>query len=293
MKNIKLYLSIISLALIICSCKEEGPYINLTPSKVDTSLIDTNYISATSETPQTKMVLIEDFTGVACINCPTAAQIIENLQGLYVNRILVTAIHFKNTFGSIPGSKYDFRTEAGLSIYNMLPGVKGGLPIGSINRTRHTDGNGDFVVLQSKETWSSYVNQELLKNTAVNIDISGAFIDTTSVYKLKVKLHYTQSTTDTQALTVYIIEDNIIDLQKLPNSSVDSHYVHKHVLRAVLTNFNGNDLNAGLVLNRVFEKEYKIELNPVWVKSNCSIIAFVHKKGYYFDIIQASQKALL
>lgn len=263
----------------------------MTPQKVDTSLHDTTYISATTDIAQTKMILIEDFTGVRCPNCPTAAQKIENLQTLNPDRILATSIHVKNNFGiPLSGSKYDFRTDAGFAIFNYLPGVHSSLPVGSINRTRHLL-NSNQDVLQPYNTWPTYVAEELLKTTCVNINISGVLVD--SIYKLNVKLHYTQATSDTQALTVYLIEDNIIDWQTLPSTAIDTAYTHKHILRAVLTNFNGDNLNASLVINRVFEREFKISLNPKWVKSNCSIIAFVHKNGYYMDIIHAQQKPLL
>jgi hypothetical protein len=295
MKKILFVFAILFPVCLFYSCEEVGPYINLKPEVKDTSLIDTTYISALTDAPQTKMILIEDFTGVQCPNCPNAAQKIEDLQTSNPDRILAVGIHFKGTYGDpFKESKDDFRTNAGKEIYLSLPGVKGLLPMGSVNRTRHYDDNNDFVVLQQFPTWPTYVNEELAKNTPVNIDISGAFVDTSKNYKLKIKLHYTQATTDTQALTIYLIEDNIIDLQMRPNSTIDSYYVHKHILRAVLTNFNGNNLDSSLVLNRVYEKEFKIAWNPKWVKANCSIIAFVHKKGgYYFDIIHAKQKPVL
>ena len=292
MKTLKFYFSVVLLALIISSCKEEGPDINLKPIEVDTSLIDTTYISGTAIVPQVKIVLIEDFTGVACPNCPNAAAKIDEIKNLYPNRILATAIHTKGIFGTpYDSSKFDFRTVAGLAIFDMLSGPKQ-WPIGCVNRVKHIDGNGNFVIKQDYSTWASYAAAELIKNTGVNIYLSDVLIDST--FKINVRLHYTQATADTQALTVYVIEDDIIDLQKLPDNNIDSHYVHKHVLRAVLSNYNGDDLksNEGLVLNRVFEKEYKIKMDSKWVKSNCSIIAFVHKKGYYFDIVQAQSKAL-
>jgi hypothetical protein len=294
MKNIILFFILAVFTFFMYSCEEVGPNINLNPPKIDTSLIDTTYIAATSETPQTKMILIEDFTGVRCPNCPTAAKKIEDLQTQYPNRIIACAIHFNNIFG-IPhsGSKYDFRTASGLEIFNMLPGTHSQLPIGDVDRTLHTDGGGKLSVLQLYSTWPTFVDEQLSKNSVVNIDLSGGFIDTGSTYKIKVKLHYTQAAiSDTQAISIYLIEDNIIDLQTLPTTAIDSHYVHKHVLRAVLTNNNGDDLKAGLVVNRVFEKDYKIELNKKWVRSNCSIIAFVHKKGSTFDVINVRQKSL-
>jgi hypothetical protein len=293
MKTIKFFFAIIFPALLIYSCEEVGPYINLTPPNIDTSLIDTTYIASSSETPQTKMILIEDFTGASCPNCPTAANTIKLLHDNNPDRILATAIHFNFPIVGKPveKSKFDFRTTYGRSIFDMLTGQKDHLPIGAVNRTKHVDNKGNNVVLQDYTAWSTFVNEELTKTSPVNIDITGAFSD--SIYKLKVKLHYTQALADTEALTVYMIEDSIFDFQKLPDNSIDSDYHHNHILRSVLSNVNGDDLKAPLVLNRVFEKEYKIELDPKWVRLNCKIIAFVHKKGNNnFDIIQAMQKAL-
>jgi hypothetical protein len=288
MKKNRIYLAILLTAVIAISCEEVGPYINMSPPKS----IDTTYISDNSETPQTKLVMIEDFTGVRCPNCPKAAQKIEDLKTQYPGRILSTAIHFDNLFGTPhSGSKDDFRTEEGKLIFTMLPGSHGSLPIGDVDRTLHIDGTGKNSVLQLYSTWPTYVSEQISKTTIVNIRIDANVVD--SMCKIKVTLHYTAATSDTHALTVYFLEDSIIDLQTLPTTAIDTYYVHNHILRYVVSEYNGDDLNASLVVNRVFEKVYEFKLEPKWVMKNCSIIAFVHKKGYTFEIIQAQQKHLL
>ena len=296
MRSSAFNLSILLIAIILYSCKEENSNINLKPQYADTTLIDTTYVSDSSVTPQTKMILIEDFTGVNCQNCPKAAQKIEDIQALYPNRILATAIHSTETkkLGFLDGSKSDYRTPAGKDIYLML-GLLGGIgafPTGAVNRTIHNDGSSNLV-FQSYSTWSTFVDQELTKPSIVNIYLSGSFIDTSDIYKVKVKLHYTQARSDTEAISIFLIEDHIIDLQNVSNVT-DSHYVHNHILRNTFTNATGDVLNASLVKDRVFEKEYKMDIDPTWVRANCKIIAFVHRKGsYYMDILQAWQKPLL
>ncbi len=62
-----------------------------------------------------RKVLLEDFTGHKCVNCPNAHDIAHDLQELYgEDNLIVIATHAG--FFSTPSSgdfAYDFRTEAG------------------------------------------------------------------------------------------------------------------------------------------------------------------------------------
>ena len=83
--------------LFLVSCEEEPPGINYTPTKV---AFEETYIDASNvPTPQLREVLVEDISGVRCVNCPDAAiiaglptrdtdtGIISNLSGLPKNLI--------------------------------------------------------------------------------------------------------------------------------------------------------------------------------------------------------------
>ena len=59
-----------------------------------------------------KVVLLEDYTGVRCVNCPAAAEIANGLLAQYEHQLVVLGIHAG--FLSMPiGGFPDFQTEEG------------------------------------------------------------------------------------------------------------------------------------------------------------------------------------
>ena len=79
----KKYLVLLSSILIITSCDvEDGPFI-------------TDYDSYVN--PE-KKVLIEDFTGHLCPNCPDAARELDAIHDIYGDQIIGMAIHVSKSF---------------------------------------------------------------------------------------------------------------------------------------------------------------------------------------------------
>ena len=66
MKTFKFLFPISIIILAITSCEEVGPPIDFT-QPVE-GVIDTTFVG-TPESPQAKVALMEDFTGVQCVNC--------------------------------------------------------------------------------------------------------------------------------------------------------------------------------------------------------------------------------
>jgi hypothetical protein len=223
---------------------------------------------------------------VKCPNCPNAAAKIEELMTTYPNRIIAAGIHVTNLFGTPhPNSKEDYRLEAGKLIYTSILNGKNVLPMGAIDRVKYP---AEEEILTQYNTWASYVSQRLALTTPVNIHVP--FIELSdTIITFRVVLHYTQSVTDTHAFSAYLIENNIIDPQTLPDNSIDDNYIHKHILRAVITPINGIDLKDPLSINRVFVKTFKININSKWNLDNCKVIVFVHKKGYLLDVVHAEE----
>ena len=117
MKNTKhiITLFIITIILSFNSCDIiEGPYM----IDNDTTPIDTStYV---------KKVLIEDFTGHRCPNCPSAAEELAALQNYYEDKVIGIAIHPSSQAFSTPSPlnsssyTYDFRTEFGDDIDDIF-----------------------------------------------------------------------------------------------------------------------------------------------------------------------------
>lgn len=270
---------------IFTSCEEEvPPGLNLTPER---SVFDTTYITNTIPVAQTTNVLIEDFTGVKCPNCPRAQTVAKNLMIANSNRVYVMAIHpgkgllstltspFK-TPGDDHDSKYDFRTAEGADLLTLLGGTSQ-LPIGSINRTIFS---GETSILINDPKWTSKTNEKLITSSIVNIDTfsnKGVYFADANKIRVNVKITYTTNATDSQFVSIAIIEDKLIDYQE-SGSVVLDNYEHNHVFRKMITPTTGSQLKATIVAGRVFETTYEYELIPTetWNKKNLKVVVFVH-----------------
>ncbi len=285
MKSIKV-LQIIALSIFaITSCDEEAPPgLNFAPER---SVFDTTYVTNNIPVAQATNVLIEDFTGVKCPNCPRAQGVAKNLMAANPGRVFVMAMHpgkgllatltspFK-TPGDDHDSKYDFRTEEAADLLTMLGGTSQ-LPIGSINRTLFSSEN---AILINDPKWSAKASEKLNTTSIVNIDTFGTkgvyYVDANTI-RINVKLAYTSASTDSQFVSIAIIEDDLIDFQE-NGTVVEENYEHNHILRRMITPTTGSQLKASIVPGRVFEKtyDYQFATNETWNRQNLKLVVFVH-----------------
>lgn len=272
----KLLILIAFASIILVSCKEEGPYINFREPDTDTGLIDTTYIAAAAEASQLKNVLIEDFTGVQCLNCPKAALKLDTIIRTNSGRVFGIAVHTPNSFGApMSGSKEDYRTSEDSNIWNYMFNSST-QPAGAVDRVKYP---GESQILTAYGSWVSYVNQRLaIGISPVNIHLMTEYDIVEKVHEVYVTVFFNQTNTFANYLSVTLVEDSIIDWQKMPGTGqIDSYYVHNHVLRKMLTPYNGLKLMDNPEQKRVFMKEFWIKPKPTWNLKHMKVIAFVSK----------------
>ena len=281
------YIYLLLAITFFASCKEEPPGINYKP---DATTLDSTSVIADVPVPQLKEVLLEDISGVKCINCPEAAEIADNIITSNPGRVnLITTqpntLSLKSFCSPINDgthtSKYDFRTQAAADILNAVA-IPGSLPSGFIDRQIFSP-NLDQVV--ARADWVTSVNAELPVTTPVNITVSAKFDATTSNVTTDVLLIYTGSQPDSNYLSISVVEDNITDLQEKYDPSgtpvILTNYVHHNVLLDMITASTGDLLNkaAGVTLapGRVFVKRYTAKITPKADPKNLKVIVYVHK----------------
>ena len=88
---------------------------------------------------QPRQVLIEEFTGVRCVNCPDGSEAIETLLNIHGEQLVAVSIHSSGSF-SVPNDEnaYDFRTTEGDNILSFL-GEPIGYPTAVVNRKKFPD----------------------------------------------------------------------------------------------------------------------------------------------------------
>ena len=120
-------ISLVILMSLMLACEESKPIIPCLSC-------DTPTIAPTPNST-VKKVLLEEFTGVRCVNCPQAQTEIKNLQseGVYGDNLIAISYHagfFSNPYNE---SQFDLRTTEGEEILNFLE-TPLGFPSGVVNR---------------------------------------------------------------------------------------------------------------------------------------------------------------
>jgi hypothetical protein len=234
---------------------------------------------------QQRQVLIEEFTGVRCVNCPAGSEAIEVLKGIYGPRLVVVSIHAGSFAPPYPESLYDFRTPQGNSILSYL-GEPLGYPTAVVNR-RLFDGEFDLQLGQNQ--WAGYVAQELAGQPKIKIGLEKDYISASRSLKVDATL-YVQETiaAGDVRISAMITESDILDYQLTPDDK-QPDYKHKHVLRTMMTAYDGNPITEVLGQGAVIEKSFTMTLPESWNAGNCRVIVFVHLNGAQKDVLQANE----
>jgi len=246
-------------------------------------------------------VIVEDFTGFRCVNCPSASNTLEQLQGIYGDQLIPVGVHVVDFFSepqanpTYPGLFVtDYRTPDGAEYENAF-GILG-IPVGTVNRTKE---NGSL--LSSYGAWDGKVGELVVIPADVAIKIKKAeYTSSSNSIQIEVDAILANSLNGNYNMTIYLVEDSILDGQ-FDTSEVIEDYVHRHVLRGTLNGTWGNpifsDRCAGDSIR--FAGNYSLPSsinsapnpNPDIDISKCEIVAYIYKTGFEeYEIIQAQRK---
>lgn len=284
--KIKLFSVLVISAIVLYttnSCKEVDV---LTKSTTEVALLDTTYLTTTIEAPEAKVSVLEEFTGVRCINCAPGHAEAKSIKTSNPGRVITIAHHSHFLDDPYPYSYKNLTSDDAEEISNFI-GPVSSKPTAAIDRKLYT---GESSKILDKVKWSNKVNDQLLLTSPVNIHLTSSFnaLDTSAI--LTFTAHFTQSVSDPLKFSIMLTESEIITAQLLPTMDVDTNYVHEEVLRDVLTEIEGNSLGtATLEPGRVFVKQYRVKINSDWNPDHMYVIAFIHKTGSSYEILQASE----
>lgn len=265
----KLFLYLIPI-LILFSCKEEPIYI---PSVANNG----------------RVVLVEEFTGVRCVNCPDGAKEIETLKSKFGEQLVTVSIHAGIFSKKYPQSKYDLSSAAAKGVLGYL-GEPDGYPAVVIDR-KPLGLNGTLpVVGQAK--WIGLIQEELKEKNKVLVGQTLTYNDATRELKVSVELTPLEALSGEHRLSVMLTETDIVDAQLVPNDGVVTNYTHRHVLRDMFTNYEGNVLTETLSKGNRVVKEFTYTVPTDYNIANCEIIAFVHTGGATKNVLQATAKKI-
>jgi hypothetical protein len=236
-----------------------------------------------------RKVLIEEFTGVRCVNCPAGTAEVLRLQEQYQGQVIAVALHAGSFAQPYPDSRLDFRIPETASLLTYLKSPLG-YPSAVVNR-RLFDGERDLQL--SKSLWPVFVEEEASRPAEVRLELLVQYDDADREVFVEVAMTALEEiTVEPLKISVMLVEDRVADVQLTPEGK-QSDYVHRHNLRDMLTAFNGNGINGGLPLAETTNRNYFYTLSPEWRAEECAIIAFVHLDGEVKDVLQVEKRKLI
>lgn len=281
MKFKYLILLVVSMTFIINSCdKVDAPYIE----EVDFCSGD-------------KKVLLEDYTGHECVNCPSAALLAHELQEKFCNRVIIMSVHagyFARPSTINPLFEDDFRTEAGEEWDTFFGNGAQGNPNGLVDRVQVND---NYVI--SPGNWSTVIAPLLQKPAEAKIEITNTFDNTSNKLTTNIKTSFLDAVSGNIKLLVCLTQDSIIAPQKnntpeAGETPIDENYVHMHMLRKTLNGAWGESINGASTISSgdEFSKEYSLDFIDEWIPKNCHVVAFIYREDTK-EVLQVEEGSVL
>lgn len=208
-----------------------------------------------------RRVLLEDFTGQRCINCPKASDEIKALQEQYgEENVIAVGIH-SGPLGFHSTDKYmGLSTDTGDEYYSHW--ALDFQPVGLIDRGAPLE----------YTAWNARVREELAKSAPVDIDlVLDVKNDQLTIWA---DVRGVQGST-TGKLQLWLTEDNVTAFQLMPDGSRNMEYVHQHVFRTAVNGTWGEPVTVKE--GETFTTQhYSLTAQKGWNVENLSVVAFVY-----------------
>ncbi|MCF0199500.1 MAG: Omp28 family outer membrane lipoprotein [Bacteroidaceae bacterium] len=220
---------------------------------------------------QNRNVLLEEFTGQMCVNCPDAHKTVEALKEQYGDALISVSIHagsFAIEEGKLGDKFQTFKTPEG-DQYAALHGVDT-YPAGVIDRVSG---------VQLHTSWASAILSELQRKTTTALKADAALDGQQITVTTNV---VAQGLTDAK-LQLWLVEDSIVSYQ-INGEPSPTAYVHNHVYRASINGVGGEALTSANTY------QHTIDLRDYWNPQYLSVVAFVYDKDGVQQVVETKVK---
>lgn len=230
--------------------------------------IDDRFKEEPSSGEAVRTVLIEEYTGVDCSNCPAGHERLRTIETRYN-----TAQNLENGVGVISVGIHipafgDLVQDGGLVAgeAETLSQNQSSAPAARINRSTE---------VLTPDKWLATVDREISRTTVVKFspvvaEVSGNSIVVNGSAIARVGI-------DNALIHAWVVEDDIVTWQKQENGDYEEHYSHHGVYRAHMSALGGNTFPMVRNMDTPFSFTYP--LNDVWNPDNLRVVVFIEIPG--------------
>lgn len=280
-------LAFITFVALFMSCDQvdvDNRYIVVAPPGPDTTVIDTTDTGGVV-TPIYHSTLVEEFSGQLCVNCPAASEALEIMQEANggPNRVIVVSIHAgenmmlaigkeRGEAMGIQGLATDFGEQL-FSNYGLTSE-----PNAVIDRTSGVIGQAQ---------WLTTIVNSLRRETTVSLSARTSYNEADRTLTVDVLGSSTQAFTGN--VHVWLTEDSIVSIQRLPNG-YDNNHRFNNIFRASATPISGEQVTIPFGDEQQVIYSVTMTLDAVWRPEHMAVVAFVDNAS---GVAQATRTAVL
>lgn len=233
--------------------------------------------------PTGKTVLIKDFTGARCVNCPAAAEHAHNLQHqLGEDHIFIMSVHagyLAQPMGSFP----DFLTDEGTAWYNNHDSN----PLFAIDHVALTEGN-----TLNETQIDAPVAAALMEEQSFEIRLSPRYDEASRQLNVGVNVYALVDLDGQFYISACLVEDHIVGWQTTPGG-VDKEYDFRNVFRGTLNGAYGEEFESAHVgFDDTFYFNYSTEINADYNADECYLMVYIYDMNQGDKILQTAVKKI-
>lgn len=225
------------------------------------------------ENPRT--LLIMEFTGNNCKNCPNGAAMVDQIkEDEGKDRVISVGLHPYGDINTEPVvSKYtlpekqDFRSDAATAMYKYYE--PSGFPSAIFNGLKSS-------MSGSIPDWMQRASDALKSSAAMSIEATASYEETSRELTVDYTIDFGNVVDRKLNVTVWLVENHIMGTQMMPDGKLNLDYEHNHVLRTSLNGDWGETIGDRFDSDSLVRKTASINLNEKWVAENCDIVIFVY-----------------
>ena len=216
---------------------------------------------------QKKAVLLEEYTGIGCGNCPAGATLAATIKQVAGDAFYIISIHEGHYSENMT---VDYRTEWGAALLEQAGDI--GFPQGSLNRIPYEG----TMMNSNRGSWTKRTKALVQEDAEVNLYMEASVDAQSREMNIKVEYCYPGTVTeDFHLLNIALLQNHIIG----PQNGGGNNYSHEHMLRDLITGQWGDTLSApqpGQVYTREFVYTVPEKVGEVEVDiRNIELVAFV------------------
>lgn len=216
-------------------------------------------------------VLIQEFTGQRCPNCPEGASMVSSIISSYQEgSVVAVSLHPSGTNFTRPLGGLNLTSPTATAYYNYYKPK--GFPAAVI------DGAAPETNIA---TWSAKVYNDIANNSPVDIKVNSVYTASDRNLTVDYSMMFLETLAAPATINIWVVESGIIGPQ-YTNGPQNPTYSHNHVLRGSLTGDWGISLGDNFTYAQTLQGSYNMQLPEGWVAENCHVVVFLQNADSRF-----------